>query len=149
MRIKSAAGVYVAAICLGTFLVTSGTGLAQTTEKKIEKVPMVQSDPTSGKQMYKDYCAVCHGADGKGGGPAADALKTAPPDLTTMAKRYGEKSVALKVGAALEFGAPNKAHGTSEMPVWGPLFSATDRNQQARAMRISNLSQYVDSLQQK
>ena len=65
------------------------------------------------------------------------------------AKRYGEKSVALKVDAALRFGAENKAHGTSEMPVWGPLFSATDKNQQQVAMRISNLAKYVDSLQQK
>ena len=149
MRMTSALGVYVAGLCLGAFLIGSGTGLAQTSEKKIEKVPVVKSNPGSGKQMYKDYCAVCHGTDGKGGGPAADALKTAPPDLTTMAKRYGEKSVALKVEAVLEFGAQNKAHGTSEMPVWGPLFSATDKNQQARAMRVGNLAKYVDSLQQK
>jgi mono/diheme cytochrome c family protein len=149
MRINGAVGVYVAGICLGVFLVGSGTGLAQTTKKKIEKVPVVQSDPTSGKKMYMDYCAVCHGADGKGGGPAASALKTAPPDLTTMAKRYGEKAVAMKVDATLRFGAENKAHGTSEMPIWGPLFSATDRNQSAVTMRVSNLSKFVESLQQK
>jgi mono/diheme cytochrome c family protein len=149
MRMNNVVGVYVAGLCLGLFLVGQGTISAQTNEKKIEKVPVVQSNPSSGKQMFKDYCAVCHGADGKGGGPAAEALKTAPPDLTTMAKRYGEKSVALKVDAALRFGAESKAHGTSEMPVWGPLFSAADRNQQALAMRISNLSKYVDSLQQK
>jgi mono/diheme cytochrome c family protein len=142
-------GVYVAGLCLGVFLVGPGIGSAQTSGKKIEKVPVKHSNPSSGKQMYKDYCAVCHGADGKGGGPAADALKTAPPDLTTMAKQYGEKSVALKVEAALQFGAKTKAHGTSEMPVWGPLFSATDRNQQAVTMRISNLAKYVESLQQK
>ena len=149
MRTKSAVGVYVAGVCLGVFLIGSGSGLAQTTEKKIEKVPMVQSDPSSGPQMYKDYCAVCHGADGKGGGPAASALKTPPPDLTTMAKRYGEQSVALKVDATLRFGAGNKTHGTADMPVWGPLFSATDKSQTAVAMRINNLSKYVESLQQK
>jgi len=149
MRMTSAMGAYVAGLCLGVFLIGSGTGLAQTSEKKIEKVPVVHSNPSSGKQMFKDYCAVCHGADGKGGGPAAEALKTAPPDLTTMAKQYGEKSVALKVEAALEFGAKSKAHGTSEMPVWGPLFSATDKNQQEVAMRIGNLAKYVETLQQK
>jgi mono/diheme cytochrome c family protein len=149
MRMKSAMGVYVVGLCLGVFVVGQGTGLTQTKEKVIEKVPVVQSDPSSGKQMFQDYCAVCHGTDGKGEGPAADALKTAPPDLTTMAKRYDEKSVALKVGATLRFGAKSKVHGTSEMPVWGPLFSTTDKNQQQLAMRISNLSKYVDSLQQK
>lgn len=148
MRMTNAMGVYLAGICLGMFLLGSGTAVAQTTEKKIEKVPVAQSDPTSGKKMYMDYCAVCHGADGKGGGPAATALKTAPPDLTTMAKRYGAKAVALKVDATLRFGTENKAHGTSEMPIWGPLFSATDRNQSAVTMRVSNLAKYVESLQQ-
>ena len=149
MRVNGAVGGYLAGICLGVFLIGSGTGLAQTTAKKVEKVPMAQSDKSSGEKMYKDYCAVCHGADGKGGGPAATALKTAPPDLTTMAKRYGEKAVGFKVDATLRFGTENKAHGTSEMPVWGPLFNATDRNQSAVAMRISNLAKYVESLQQK
>ena len=149
MLVNRAVGVYVAGICLGVFLMGSGTGMAQTTEKKIEKVPVKQSDKSSGETMYKDYCAVCHGADGKGGGPAATALKTAPPDLTTMAKRYGEKAVGFKVDATLRFGAETKAHGTSEMPVWGPLFSGADKNQSAVTMRISNLAKYVESLQQK
>ena len=87
MRTKSAVGVYVAGVCLGVFLVGSGSGLAQTTEKKIEKVPMVQSDPSSGPQMYKDYCAVCHGADGKGGGPAASALRAASSAHGTLESR--------------------------------------------------------------
>lgn len=149
MRMKCAIGVYLAGLGLGAFLAGQGTGLAQTKDKVIEKVPVVESDPSSGKKMYKDYCAVCHGVDGKGGGPAAGALKTTPRDLTTMAKRYGENAVALKVDTTLRFGLENKAHGTSEMPVWGPLFSATDRNQQALAMRVSNLAKYVQSLQEK
>jgi mono/diheme cytochrome c family protein len=149
MRINRAVGGYVAGLCLVAFLAGQGTCLAQTKAPVIEKAPVVQSDPSSGKKMYKDYCAVCHGTEGKGGGPAAVALKTPPPDLTTMAKRYGQKSVALKVGATLQFGVENRAHGASEMPVWGPLFSGTDKNQQQVAMRISNLAKYVESLQEK
>ena len=149
MRMNGTVGACVAGLCLGVFLAGSGAVLAQTTEKKIEKVPVVQSNPSSGKEMFKDYCAVCHGTDGKGGGPAADALKTAPADLTTMAKRYGEKAVGLKVEAALEFGVQKKAHGTSEMPVWGPLFSAADKSEPMVRMRITNLAKYVETLQQK
>ena len=36
-----------------------------------------------GKDSFMAYCAVCHGADGRGNGPAAPALKTPVPDLTT------------------------------------------------------------------
>jgi hypothetical protein len=38
-----------------------------------------------GKQTYLEYCAVCHGPDGRGTGPAASALKDPPADLTTLA----------------------------------------------------------------
>jgi len=30
-------------------------------------------------------CALCHGPDGKGGGPLAIAKNLPPPDLTTLA----------------------------------------------------------------
>ena len=51
---------------------------------EIKKVPITNVDPTSGEQMYVSYCAACHGRDGKGYGPAAPALKTAPPDLAPV-----------------------------------------------------------------
>ena len=38
---------------------------------------------------YNSYCAICHGPQAKGNGPAATALKKVPPDLTTIAKRNG------------------------------------------------------------
>ena len=149
MRINSAMLFSSAMVCLGVLLIGPGTGLTQTKEKTVEKVPITASEPGSGKAMYKDYCAVCHGADGKGGGPALEALKIPPPDLTTMAKRYNEKSIALRVDAVLRFGTTSKTHGTPDMPLWGTLFSSLDRNQQAVNMRISNLSQYIQALQEK
>jgi len=41
---------------------------------------------TSGKQMYINYCASCHGVDGRGNGPAAAALKMPPTDLTVLSR---------------------------------------------------------------
>ena len=75
--------VFAAALLVAT------AGWAQ--EKTVKKVPIVQSNPTSGKQMFGDYCAPCHGISGKGDGPAASALKTPPADLTVLAKTNGGK----------------------------------------------------------
>jgi len=60
-------------------------------KKVIEHAAIKPTSPASGKEMYTSYCAVCHGTDGKGGGPAASALKTAPSDLTTLTKNNGGK----------------------------------------------------------
>lgn len=60
-------------------------GLAQKPE--IKKVPITRTPAESGSAMFSEYCAVCHGKDAKGSGPAAPALRVAPPDLTTLAKK--------------------------------------------------------------
>lgn len=119
----------------------------ETQEKTLKKVPMVQSDPASGKQMYKDYCAACHGIDGKGNGPAVEFLKSPPPDLTTMAKRNNGKFPADKFATVLRFGPSTHPHGTIDMPIWGPLFSS--QNKALAELRIHNLNLFVESIQEK
>lgn len=37
----------------------------------------------SGKDMFKQYCAACHGLNAKGHGPARAALKVPAADLAT------------------------------------------------------------------
>jgi cytochrome c len=56
-------------------LVTLAQDKPQTT---IKSVPVQETAPTSGKHMYNSYCAVWHGNDGRGGGPAAAAMKVLP-----------------------------------------------------------------------
>jgi len=139
------AGVLCAAT--GTVLLGQQAGATSQPQKTIEKKPITHSNPASGQQMFKDYCAACHGAGGKGDGPAADLLKTAPPDLTALAKNNGGKFPADHFVAALHFGTEGHAHGTIDMPVWGPLFSK--ENKDLTQLRISNLESYVESIQQK
>ena len=115
-------------------------------------VDQTQFPPTyvpSGEQMYKQYCAACHGANAKGSGPLASLLKTLPPDLTTLAKRHAGKFPYDYVSNVLQFGSGPSAHGSSDMPTWGPIFRYFDKqNERAVQHRIKNLSNYLASLQE-
>ncbi len=104
----------------------------------------------SGRTMYKQYCAACHGADGKGRGPATPTLKRRVPDLTTLAKRHLGKFPYDYVESVLRFGPGFSAHGSAEMPVWGPIFQYLENyNEAAVRQRIKNLCDYIESIQEK
>jgi len=120
-------------------------------EGQIKHTQAPETPATSGQAMYGAYCAVCHGTDGKGGGPAASALKGEIPDLTTLAQRHGGKYPSEYVESVLRFGAENfPAHGNKEMPIWGPVFKSMPRGSEStEALRISNLTQYLGTLQVK
>ena len=136
-------------ILLGTLVVA--TSLCPAQEKPVvKKSPIKQTSPASGKEMYTQYCAPCHGIDGKGGGPAASAMKAPPTDLTQLAKKHDGKYPANSVASALKFGSGPGAHGSAEMPVWGPLFQSLDKyHDTAVQQRISNLVSYIETLQAK
>jgi cytochrome c oxidase cbb3-type subunit III len=44
------------------------------------------ADMAAAKQNYDTFCVKCHGADGKGDGPAAATLSTKPRDFTDCAR---------------------------------------------------------------
>ena len=108
------------------------------------------TSPASGKEMFVSYCASCHGKDAKGDGPAANALKQLPADLTTLAKRNGGKYPTDKVNTILRGQTKLMAHGDQEMPVWGPVFWRLSQGHEEQVqMRIANLNRYLESLQEK
>jgi mono/diheme cytochrome c family protein len=126
-------------------------GWAQEAPKKeIKHVPVKATSPASGQEMYKAYCAVCHGTDGKGNGPAASALKVPPTDLTALAAKNDGKYPAMKVSAVIRGEEALPAHGSKEMPIWGQLFwSMSGGHQSEVQQRVANLNSYVESLQKK
>jgi mono/diheme cytochrome c family protein len=118
--------------------------------KVIQHVPVKAISPASGKEMYTSYCAVCHGTDGKGDGPAASALKVPPTNLTLLSKTNGGKYPALKVTSSIRGEAALPAHGSKEMPVWGTLFWSLSSGHQAEVQqRVVNLTRYIESMQAK
>ena len=126
------------------------TASAQKTKKEIKHVPITQTSPASGHEMYKTYCAVCHGTDGKGNGPAADALKVPPTDLTALAAKNGGKYPALKVSAVISGEEALPAHGSKDMPIWGHLFRSMSGGHESEVQqRVANLNKYIETLQKK
>jgi len=104
----------------------------------------------AGKVMFKDYCAACHGIDAKGHGPARAPLKLPAADLTTLTKRHNGEFPYDYVSNILRFGPGVAAHGSSDMPTWGPIFQYMDNyNQAVVQKRIKNLVDYIMSLQEK
>lgn len=107
-------------------------------------------DSMAGPDLFQFYCAPCHGRDGRGTGPVAAVLKTPPADLTKIAeRRAGTFPRADIIGFVSEGPALIPAHGTIDMPVWGPIFRSLDSSEARIRVRIDNLVSYLESIQAK
>lgn len=105
-------------------------------------------DSIRGDNLYKAYCASCHGADGRGNGPMAAWMKVAPPDLTRIAARNGGEFPLARIDRIISGEEPlPSGHGTRAMPIWGPVFSQVTRDQDLGRVRIDNLARYLRDLQ--
>ena len=103
-----------------------------------------------GPDLFHAYCAACHGVGGKGDGPAAVALKTKPADLTVLAKDSGGKFLVEQVKKFIAGDDPSlQSHGSRDMRVWGPIFHQIENVQDFGNVRLQNLIQYLQTIQQK
>ena|SRR5579863_6339417 len=131
--------IVAAALLLGVTLVAERNHQA----KQETLIPSIE-----GPALYKAYCAVCHGSDARGSGPMASALKVQPPDLTRIAERNGGAFPMARVEHIISGEQVlSSGHGTREMPVWGPVFSQVDRDQDLGRVRIDNLTRYLKDMQ--
>lgn len=123
---------------------------SQAAKPEVKKVAAGYTDPSSGKGMYLEYCASCHGVDGKGNGPAAPALKITPTDLTQLAAKNGGTFPDAHIMQVIKGDTMTAAHGNKDMPVWGPVFLQMSGHDTAQVQqRIRNLTKYLASIQQK
>ena len=123
-------------------------GVAQ--EPRVINIPARHTSANSGKQMFEAYCAACHGKEGKGDGPVAAALKAPPADLTVLAKQNNGKFPSMQVSKAITGEAGISAHGSKDMPIWGPVFMSMSHQHESEVhLRVANLAEYIKSLQQK
>ena len=88
--------------------------------------------------------------DAKGGGPMTPSLKVMPTDLTKISARNGGMFPMARVERIISGEEqPATGHGSSAMPVWGPIFSQVTTDVDLGRVRINNLARYLNSIQQK
>jgi mono/diheme cytochrome c family protein len=102
-----------------------------------------------GPDIFRVHCATCHGTNGQGGGPVAAALKTKVPDLTTISKRNGGVFPDKRVRAVIAGDEGVAAHGSRDMPIWGPIFHQIERDRDFGNIRMESITKYVESIQRK
>lgn len=107
----------------------------------------------NGAQLYKRFCASCHGLQGLGDGPVAPSLNVMVPDLIHIARRHGGEFPADLVRRIIDGRAVQVSHGTRDMPVWGYEFrnavtggAAADS---ATEELVNRLVDYLRSIQKK
>lgn len=130
-------------LVLGSLVVASAVHAQD--KPRVEQVPIPRISPIEGKEMFDAYCTPCHGKTGRGDGPAGAALKRAPADLTTLASRNGGQFPETRVRRYIEGLDEVAAHGTRDMPIWGPLFRRLSPD--TAALRVQSLASHLKSMQ--
>jgi len=128
-------------------LVLAAPALAQAPTTTVKKEPMKPIADISGSATFNAYCTVCHGPSGKGDGPAAKAFTKPPADLTQLTRKNSGKFPAMQIKSTIVGDDAPMAHGTRDMPMWGPLFNSADRN--TTELRLKNLIDYVEKMQER
>jgi mono/diheme cytochrome c family protein len=103
---------------------------------------------------FADFCAGCHGAGGKGDGPAAAGLPKKPADLTRLAARNGGTFPTTRVMAQI-WGYTGKK-GDGVMPDFSPLmqgamvpYDGGDGIETPTPIRLVAIAEYLKTLQVK
>ncbi len=106
--------------------------------------------PLDGARIFQNHCATCHGADGSGHGPAFAALKEPLQDLRLISQKNGGKFPEQHIKDVIEGKqSATPAHGSREMPIWGPIFHQVEADQDWGEVRLEAVTKYLESIQKK
>jgi mono/diheme cytochrome c family protein len=134
-------------LLLGLFLLPAI--LLWATQKQ-DQTTSPMRNPLDGTEIFRHYCTSCHGVDGRGHGPASVALKHGAPDLTRIAQRNGGTFPFRRVKEIIEGKESGpQAHGSREMPVWGPIFHEVESDMDLGEVRLDAVTKTIEAMQQK
>jgi mono/diheme cytochrome c family protein len=135
-------------LVLAGFLVAAGAAAGGS--QRVDVSPSLVHPSMRGIDIFEFYCAPCHGRDLRGSGPTAAALARRPPDLTRLATANGGVFPRGRVRSLIAGGPDDPAaHGSRDMPVWGPIFRALDPTDTLADERIGNVVAYIETMQRK
>ena len=144
------AGILVAALLAGLLFAPFAAvpGLAQ--QPAAQPEPEMRQRVTGG-EVFRTYCATCHGPSGRGDGPLASSMRRKPADLTEISKRNGGEYPSEIVFRTIDGRTPVRSHGGPDMPVWGDAFARSQDGGDPATVkeRIDSLVGYIRSLQVK
>ena len=126
-----------------------GTASDEQSRSQNQKQSVRLADSLQGPDIFREHCAACHGADGRGNGPAAAELMNTPPDLTSIAKRNGGVFPEERVRSIVAGNEVLISHGSREMPIWGEIFHQIENDRDYGHVRMQNITDYLKSIQQK
>lgn len=101
----------------------------------------------SGSELYRRFCASCHGIGGEGDGPVAPTLRVMVPDLTRLSQRRRGEFPAEAVRRIVDGRDVRAAHGARRMPVWGFEFRAAGTDGPAADALVERIVEYLRSIQ--
>ena len=123
-------------------------------EREAAAEQMQTSSPTAlsvaaGADVYRMYCATCHGTGGRGDGSLAEALRRRPANLTEIARRNKGLYPQELVYRIIDGRQKTTGHGGPDMPVWGDAFMRTSDNPDEASVRrrIQALVDFLETIQ--
>ncbi len=110
--------------------------------------PAFGDGAATGGNMYRLYCASCHGESGAGDGPVASALIGGAPDLRVLERNNGGVFPEAVLRTVIDGRRTFRAHGTYTMPVWGRDLSSIG-SEAAAVQTINAIVEYLKGMQVK
>ncbi len=140
-----------AVVLASAWLALSGFAKDPPPASPVDEQPGSSTLIEAGRTHYLQFCASCHGTDGRGAGPAALALRIPPTDLTMLARRNHGSFPAARVADSIDGRMRIPIHGTREMPIWGERLGEDigrrDTREEVVRGRIWFLVEYIHSIQ--
>lgn len=135
-----ASAVAVAILVAGVMLAPGLAGTARAQDYK---------QANTGGEVFRTYCASCHGAAARGDGPLASSMIKKPSNLTEIARRNGGQYPSEMVFKIIDGRQQVRGHGGSDMPVWGDVFQKSRDAGDADRVKavIQSLVEFLDSIQ--